>query len=372
MKKRGKKRAGEIIAAGCLLLVLTGCGNSFMDKSEEKSGNVLPTEDVFSKTDFVMDTVLQMTVYGKTDCTEEIKNVLEAAETEKLSWREKNSEVSQINEACGKGEGFPLDADFSGWVGESLDLARKSGGAFDPTIGNLTRLWNIEGDHPVVPAKADIEAVRKDIGYSCVHMGEKDSGEGLDVISMEKGVTLDLGAVGKGIGCDLAKDTMEKTGAVEGAVVAIGGSILTYGKKPDKEGWKVAVQDPAGTEGEYMGVLHIDGTAFVSTSGDYEKYFIEDGKKYHHILNPSTGYPAESGMSSVTIVCRPGETRGEYPGLLSDGLSTACFILGEEKGKELLEEYGAEGVFIDKDNKVTVTDGMRDSLELLNENYKMK
>lgn len=114
--------------------------------------------------------------------------------------------------------------------------------------------------------------------------------------------------------------------------------------------------------GEAMGVLSLSGTTNVSTSGDYEKYFMQDGKRYHHILDPSTGYPADSGLISVTIV--------SDSGLLSDGLSTACFVLGKEKGEKLLETYGAEGVFIDQNKKVTVTKGLKDKFTILNKEYK--
>ena len=149
---------------------------------------------------------------------------------------------------------------------------------------------------------------------------------------------------------------------VSGAVIAVGGSILLYGSKADGSDWNVAVQNPRGQDGEAMGLLSLSGTTNVSTSGDYEKYFMQDGKRYHHILDPSTGYPADSGLISVTIV--------SDSGLLSDGLSTACFVLGKEKGEKLLETYGAEGVFIDQNKKVTVTKGLKDKFTILNKEYK--
>ena len=159
---------------------------------------------------------------------------------------------------------------------------------------------------------------------------------------------------------------------MQGAVIAVGGSILTYGSKPDGTAFRVAVQNPDEENGSYMGVIDLTRTACVSTSGDYEKYFVQDGKRYHHILDPATGYPSESGLSSVTVVCPDAGEWKEYAGLLSDGLCTACFVLGEEKGMELLEQYGMEGVFIDKERQVTVTEGLRDSFSLLSEDYVIK
>ena len=308
-----------------------------------------------------MDTVLSETIYGKTNLTDEVKNQLSVLEKEKLSWREKNSETAQINDSGSRGNPYVMDEDFSMWVNTSLELAEASEGAFDPTIGNLTRLWNIEGENPTVPAQDEINRVMEEIGYSNIKNDEETHS-----ISMEDGCTLDLGAVGKGIGCDVIKEYFEKEPAVKGAVISIGGSILVYGDKGNGEDWSVAIRDPEKELDSYMGVLHLSETACVSTSGDYEKYFMQDGKKYHHILDPTTGYPAESDLTSVTVVCRQGE---KTDGLLSDGLSTACFVLGKEKGMQLLEQYGAGGIFIDKENQVYVTGNLEDQFEIINEAY---
>lgn len=323
--------------------------------------------ETFSVTDFVMDTVLNETIYGSTDCTGKIKEVLSKIETEQLSWREDDSEVAQINARCGEGDSVVMSDTFYQWTKTALDLAQKSDGAFDPTIGKLTRLWNIEGENPSVPEQADIEEALSTVGYAHINIEEKDQ-----TISMDTGCTLDLGAVGKGIGCDVARGYLMAQEDVSGAVIAIGGSILVYGSKPDGTDWSVAVQDPEGEDGTYMGVLHLSGTACVSTSGDYEKYFVQDGKRYHHILDPSTGYPSESGLSSVTVICPDEGAWKTCAGLLSDGLSTACFVLGKEKGMALLEQYGMEGIFIDQNKNVSVTEGIADQFEILNEEYQMK
>lgn len=357
MFPKGVRAITPVLVMG-VLLSLSGCAAKTQKGKETET---------FSATNFVMDTVLQETVYGQTDVTQEIADRLTEIETGQLSWREEDSEVAQINARCAKGESVAMSEDFYNWTKVSLDLAERSGGAFDPTIGNLTRLWNIEGENPVVPEKNKIDETLAHVGYRYINIEDEDRG-----ISMEQGCTLDLGAVGKGIGCDVIRDYLEQQQDVSGAVIAVGGSILAYGDKPDGTDWNVAIQDPEKEDGEYMGVLSLPGTVCVSTSGDYEKYFVQDGKRYHHILDPSTGYPSESGLSSVTVVC-PDEGEWEnYAGLLSDGLCTACFVLGEEKGMELLEQYGMEGVFIDKDKNVAVTDGLRDAFELLNEDYTVK
>jgi thiamine biosynthesis lipoprotein len=150
---------------------------------------------------------------------------------------------------------------------------------------------------------------------------------------------------------------------VSGAVISVGGSIVTYGQKDDGSDWSVAIAGPRSEEGDYLGILSVSGDKFVSTSGDYEKYFIKDGKRYHHILDPDTGYPAESGLISTTVLCDSG--------LLSDGLSTACFVLGAEKALDLLEEYGAEGILVDEEKNIYLTDGIAEQFTLLDDGYQI-
>lgn len=397
-----KKQILSIIMAGCLLLSMTACSS---DKGNMKPAFEQTTADAsietsspqeYSKTDFVMSTVLSEKIYGTKDVTQDIKEELDKLEKDQLSWREDHSVVSKINADAQKGIKTKLDSDMTSWVEDSLELAKRSNGAFDPTIGRLTRLWNIEGDNPKVPSKQEIKNTLEDTGYTKIHLEKVESqntantkknvdkdikdntaknketsedtskntntNESVSSIYIGDKCTLDLGAVGKGIACDVVQDYLKKQKEVGGSVIAVGGSILLYGSKADGSDWNVAVQNPRGQDGEAMGVLSLSGTTNVSTSGDYEKYFMQDGKRYHHILDPSTGYPADSGLISVTIV--------SDSGLLSDGLSTACFVLGKEKGQKLLETYGAEGIFIDQNKKVTVTKGLKDKFTILNEEYK--
>lgn len=397
-----KKQILSIIMAGCLLLSMTACSS---DKGNMKPAFEQTTADAsietsspqeYSKTDFVMSTVLSEKIYGTKDVTQDIKEELDKLEKDQLSWREDHSVVSKINADAQKGIKTKLDSDMTSWVEDSLELAKRSNGAFDPTIGRLTRLWNIEGDNPKVPSKQEIKNTLEDTGYTKIHLEKVESqntantkknvdkdikdntaknketsedtskntntNESVSSIYIGDKCTLDLGAVGKGIACDVVQDYLKKQKEVSGAVIAVGGSILLYGSKADGSDWNVAVQNPRGQDGEAMGVLSLSGTTNVSTSGDYEKYFMQDGKRYHHILDPSTGYPADSGLISVTIV--------SDSGLLSDGLSTVCFVLGKEKGEKLLETYGAEGVFIDQNKKVTVTKGLKDKFTILNKEYK--
>ena len=168
---------------------------------------------------------------------------------------------------------------------------------------------------------------------------------------------LDLGAVGKGAACDAAVAAYKEAG-VERAVVSVGGSVGVYGEKPFGQKWQVSVRNPD-TDGA-LGVLSVS-SGFLSTSGSYEKQFTEDGVTYHHLLDPSTGYPADSGLLSVTV--------WSSSGALSDALSTACFVLGLEDSLPLLEQFDSQALFITQERQIYLTSGLEDAFTLSSGDY---
>lgn len=329
-----------------LLLVILLSGRNGKGKTE-----------IYERADVLMGTSFHGTVYGgKKDVLPELAKELRSLETERLSWREETAEIAKINFLDGKEPYENISVELSGYLTDILDIADRSGGALDPTIGNISRLWDFGGASERLPEQEEIDKFLEETGYEKLQVSENS-------IFVPKGVSLDLGAVGKGIGADRAADFMKKQDGIEGAVIALGGSIALIGRKPDRSPWNLAIADPRGEEGEILGLLKLSGEQFVSTSGDYEKYFEVDQKRYHHILNPKTGYPAESGLISVTVVCESG--------LKSDGLSTACFVLGLERGMELLKEYGAEGVLVDEEKNVYITEGLKTLFDLKDAGYKI-
>lgn len=359
---RKEKLIGKLLILCLFLAGNTGCqaGNE-MRKEETTEVVKAETGEVqqYTNTDFAMGTVISQTVYTSgEDKTAGYVKRLEEIENDLISWRIEGSEIDKVNQSAGKEEGIEVSEKTAGYLAQTLILSEKSGGKLDPTIGKLTRLWNIDGEDSKeeIPDQKEIENLLKDIGYERIIQNDRN-------VTMERNVSLDFGAVGKGIGCDEIDRLLKEDDAVEGAVISVGGSILTYGEKEDGEPWTVAIADPRSEEGNYLGTLGIEGEKFISTSGDYEKYFIKDGERYHHILDPDTGYPAKSGLISTTVVCDSG--------LLSDGLSTACFILGREKAFHLLEEYGAEGILVDEDKNVYVTEGLKSSFILMADGYQM-
>ena len=311
----------------------------------------------YSNTDFAMDTVISETLYTPgEDINASVGEKLREIETGLLSWTTGDSQIAEINNA--NGETVEVSEELAGYLTQILQLAADSDGAFDPTLGEVIRLWNIEGDDPHVPEQSELDKLLKNVDYKNIVLDG-------DKVTLKNGSTLDLGAVGKGIGCDVTAAYLKEQKDVTGMILNLGGSsVMAYGEKPDQSPWKVAVTDPRDTEGEYVGAVAIKGGEFLSTSGDYEKYFMEDGKRYHHILNPEDGYPVWNGVTSVTVVCDNG--------LLADGLSTACFVLGIEDAQPLLEKYHADAAFMDEDHNVYLTSGMKERFELMKNTYTVK
>lgn len=320
----------------------------------------------YTAVDTVMGTIVTQTIYGAEDVTGRIKALLADLETKELSWRVVGSAVANINAAAGSGEITAVPEKLNQDLNTLLGISEKSGGAFDITIAPVVRLWNIDSwAAGVNPAEMESETTEKsaeesqnpsaliptpdEISKALISTGYEQIEKTEDGILLPAGMSIDLGAAGKGIACDRIVEFLAKN-KVDGAVVAVGGSVLVYGEKPDHTPWQVAIVDPLDTA-KKLGVLSLAGQWCVSTSGDYERFVEVDGVRYHHILNPATGYPAESGVRSVTIVCKSG--------ILSDALSTACFVLGIEDGMKLAESYGAEALFVDDAGNVFLTDGMK-------------
>lgn len=325
-----------------IVLVFYGC----QSKEKEELKN-------YTQSDIAMGTIVTANIYTTgEDMASEIFDLLRQIEISYISWREEDSEIARLNESAGNGKGVEVTGKLEEMLKSTLDISQKSNGALDPTIGKISRLWDIDGENPRVPAQEEIDALLQPQGYENVICNEQN-------VILQENTSIDLGAVGKGIGCDEVKDFLLTQKEIQGAVISVGGSILTYGTKENGAPWAVAITDPKAGGENYMGVLSLEGENYISTSGDYEKYFEQDGIRYHHILDPKTGSPSRSGLISVTVAASNG--------LLSDGLSTACFVLGLEEGMKLAEQYDAEAVFIDENRKVYITDGLKEKFQLIAE-----
>lgn len=295
---------------------------------------------------FAMDTVISIRVTGRKaeECTAEIVkcvNLLDSA----LTRHKPDSEISLIN----KNGGGTLSDKTAGYFRLLLDVSKKSGGAFDFTLGAVSDLWGF-GKNPSVPDEKELAKAISESGYENVSLS------GNEIVL--KGGVVDFGAAGKGIALDEIRTILDNTKAKE-AIISVGGSVLIYGKDEAK----VGIRDPYGNAGRSIATLTVSDFC-VSTSGSYERCFEENGTTYHHILNPETGFPVDNELISVTVVSQSGA--------LSDALSTACFVLGIEDGIRLAKEYGCEAVFITKDKTVYASDNIIRKLEITDNTYTLK
>lgn len=299
------------------------------------------------KTSVAMGTVVTVKLFGfgaKNDL-DKIETEINGLENSVLSWRKEGSDVYRINK--GSGTQVSVSPDTVKIIGQCIDISDDCGGVFDITIGNVTKLWDFGGDNQRLPSDDEIKTALGSVGYKNVSI----SG---NAVQIKKGQSLDLGAVGKGFVCDKIKELLDK-GRTKSAVVSVGGSLLIYGNRT----FSVGIINPDNDK-QSMGTLKLKDT-YVSTSGNYEKYFEQDGKRYHHILNATTGYPATSEFKSVTVVCESG--------LISDALSTVCYIAGYRKSVEILKKFDAEAVFIFNNNAVRVTDGLSGKFTVTDDSY---
>lgn len=328
-----------LIGLVCALCV-TSCSPSDTKKSASS----------YNDTGFAMGTVINQTLYSDNkELASQIINLLKTTEEKYISWRFEDSDIGIINSGAKGQAPIEISKETASYIKKALKIASDSNGAFDPTIGRLSRLWDFDNNPTDTPADEEISKNMASVGYQNILLDNTK-------VSIKNESSIDLGAMGKGIGCDEILSLLEES-SVSGYLANIGGSsILTYGEKDDGKPWKVAVLNPRDEE-NYLGSISLKGTNHVSTSGDYERYFEKNGKRYHHILDPKTGYPADSGLISVTVVAKNGSD--------CDALSTACFVLGRKKAEKLLSKYNAEGIFVDNTKNVYITKGLKDKFELI-------
>ena len=278
---------------------------------------------------------------------------------EKMSFHSDKSELWLINLKAQDGP-VPVSEELLYVVTESQKAAQLTNGAFDITVGSLGRLWgfspqwshhserNAEVVPPKVPAPHEIDKALTSVGYENIHI------EG-NSISITAGAQIDLSAVAKGYAVDKALSVLEQSG-VQGALIEAGGDIGFFGVKPDGSKWRVYVQHPRDPD-TLIGVYGVN-LECVATSGDYEKFFEQDGKRYHHILDPKTGYPSDRSVSATVWA---------ESALEADILSTAAFVMGPQRGIELIEDIEkAEAlIFFIKDRKLQYrhTDGLSGKLD---------
>lgn len=291
---------------------------------------------------FAMDTYMTLTAYGDNAQKGLDAAVDEINKIEQLvSTGIDSSEISQIN----KNGAGTVSEDTGYLIERSKEIYDSTGGVFDITIYPIMQAWGFPTEKYRVPEKDELTKLRGLMGADHVLYDAKKKEVSLD----KEGMEIDLGGIAKGYTSSKVMDIFKKNG-ISSAVISLGGNVQTLNGKPDGSDWRVAVENPADT-GSYIGVLSIKNKAVI-TSGGYERYFEQDGKTYHHIIDPSTGYPANNGLSSVTIV--------SDDGTLADGLSTSLFIMGPEKAEKYWKEHSDEfdTILVKDDGSILVSEGI--------------
>lgn len=324
-----------IIIAG---LLVGGCSSSFFASKPYK------------ETQFLMDTVIEITAYGP-HAEEGVKAAF--VEFQRLhnitNNFDENSQLSKINQMAGKGK-VVVDPDLVNIIQFSKEVSDKLGNSFDITIGPLTKLWGIGHKGEYVPSQAEIEEVLPLVNY---HLIEVDTNTNT-VYLPKMGMMLDLGGIAKGYATDKAIEMLKAKG-ITSALVNAGGDVRVIGNKPDGKPWRIGIQHPREENG-IIAKLDLTEWDTMETSGDYQRFFMKDGIRYSHILDPRTGWQPRE-VASVTMV-NNSSTYGDI-------LSKPIFVLGVEKGLALLKQFpGNEAVIVTLGGKVITTSGLAGKIEL--------
>lgn len=326
------------------------------------SGCSKKEEFPLSLTNFCFDTTITITIYeyaGESEAQDIINECFGLCNhyDKMFSTTKKDSDISKINQS--KTKGCKVNHVVSDVIKDSIKYSKKSKGAFDVTIGELSDMWNVTGDNPTVPDDKKIKEAIKHVGYKNIKCEDEK-------VTLKDGETrLDLGSIVKGFVADKLKSYMISEG-VKSGIIDLGGNILTIGGKSDDEPFVIGIKNPFynndiapivnGNEDyiknndEYCLKLDVSDKSVV-TSGIYERYFKKDDKIYHHILDTSTGYPVDNDLASVTIISNSSEA--------GDALSTTAFIMGLKDGMNLINKtQKTEAVFVTKDGKIHMSKGL--------------
>ena len=294
-----------------------------------------------------MGTIITQKVYGENAKKAADEVTAKMADIEaKMTINAPGGDANKLNEMAGVDK-VKLDPETIYVLETAKRFSKLSAGSFDVTVGPLVKAWGIFTDHPRIPNQEELNNLLKYVDYNGISIDSKE----FTAKILRQGQLVDLGGIAKGYAGDAAIDIYKKNN-IKSAFVNLGGNVVVLGSKPDGRPWSIGVQNPRAESGIYIGILKVKDKAIVS-SGDYERYFEKDGKRYHHILDPKTGYPSNSDLIGTTIVADRS--------IEADALSTAVFVLGLEKGMELIKNLsGIEAVFITKDKKVYTTPGLKD------------
>lgn len=324
--------AGVMLCSGCA--ARREQAQQMLQQQKEK--------DRYESMTLAMDTVINTTIYDERgeELLLEVEQEIHRLE-DLFSVTKDDSDVSRLNANAGKEETLLSEETYS-LLETSKKISAMTDGCFDITISPVVKLWGFTEEEHHVPSQEEIDQAMTLVDEDMLQL------EGNNTAYLEKeGMAVDLGAIAKGYASDVVADLLRQED-VSSALVSLGGNLACIGTKSDGSLWEAALANPL-DETDYVGLFHVSD-CFLITSGGYQRYFEQDGKRYHHIIDPDTGYPAESGLLSVTIISQDGTK--------ADALSTALFVMGLDKAVEFWKNSDDfEAVFITEDGRVIATEG---------------
>ncbi len=341
------KKMWALITLFCLLAsLLSGC-----NKAEDSTTSITDTQ-------FKFNTIMTITIYGYTDQNifKEVWSKFDEME-KSFSANIDESDVTRFNNSKSTAP-IEMPRDILNMLDKALPYSKKTEGKFDPTIEPIVRLWGISTDTPRVPKQSELDTALAHVGYE--HLK-------LDLINgtLQKDdpdVRIDLGAIAKGYAADQIASLLKSKG-IDRAILNLGGNIFALGSKTSQTPWNVGVQDPMEPSGEVLATIKVTNKSVV-TSGTYERYFEQDGKRYHHILSPFDGYPIDNELLSVSILSNQS--------IDGDILSTSTYSLGLKNGQALINHLeGVAAIFVTNDKKIYFAGDLKllETFELQKEGY---
>ena len=354
----------------CLVACSTNSGQISQGEKENNQSNTSSSDDKAVEKEiedkiksmggqfFFLNSILTLDIYDtgldNAKINQEVEDRVRELEN-KMSTKIATSEVSKINDSAGIDKVKVSDDTYT-VIKEALKYGKISKGKFDITVGNLVDLWGIGTENEKVPSEEEIQKALATVDYNKVEIDDNNK----TVFLKDKGMKIDLGAIAKGYVADEIVKILEKDG-VKSAIINLGGNVYVYGNKGGKN-FKIGIRNPLSPDpNDYLGIYQSQNESVV-TSGVYERFFEKDGKRYHHILSTSDGYPIDNNLISTSIITKSS--------MDADALSTTTFALGLEEGLKLIENTkNTEAMFITADKKIYMTSGLKEKFELKNSDF---
>lgn len=311
-----------------------------------------------SRTEIFMGTPISITLYdggNQKVLDKAFKKIVEIEDS--VSINKENTEITKLNESAGIDKVKLSDLSYD-ILKKGIEYSRLSNGSYDITIGPLVKLWSIGLEDAKVPSKEEINDTIGYIDYNNIKIDDSTK----EAFLTKKGMEVDLGSIAKGYAADEVAKILKQEG-INSAIIDLGGNIYALGSKNSDNNWKIGIQDPFNDRGQIVGAIEVSDKTVVTT-GIYERFIEEDGVKYHHILDPKTGYPYETDIAGVSIIADNS--------IDADALSTLTFTKGLKEGLKFVEYLdNVDAIFITNAKQIYITENIKNNFKLMNNDFKI-